>query len=88
MFGMPGANRLLPLCALVYKHQLHGQKETMGFAISNLSANVKVSRSTSFINAMVKEAPLLFNYRRLECVTPKGALRPAVCHASATREGS
>ena len=24
----------------------------------------------------------------MECVTPKGALRPAVCHASATREGS
>ena len=23
-----------------------------------------------------------------ESVTPKGALRPAVCHASATREGS
>ena len=23
-----------------------------------------------------------------ECVTPKGALRPAVCHANATREGS
>ena len=48
------------------------------FSMSHL---VKTSAHTRFICCS-------FTLLVCESVTPKGALRPAVCHASATREGS
>ena len=50
------------------------------FSMSRLA---KTSAHTRFIFICSSFALLV-----CESVTPKGALRPAVCHASATREGS